>query len=145
MDKDHLLPVGPFTLWSYTDFADSRWQLGTDYIQLVQCTKPSGRFEEQMTGIFNPAGWGAFFRNATLFVKRAPVVPNAVYPDYGCNFELFTNRDFLELETLGPMVALESGEQATHPETWELHRDVAAGQDENWIRSTVVPLATTGQ
>lgn len=144
MDKDHLRPAGPFTLWSYTDFTDPRWRLGTDYIQLVQCSNPTGRFQEQMTGIFNPHGWGAYFRAGTLFVKRAPVIPNAVYPDYGCNFELFTNCDFLELETLGPMVVLKSGEQVTHPEVWELHHDVAAGEDENWIRSVVAALASEG-
>ena len=25
------------------------------------------------------------------------------YPDFGCSFETFTNADFLEMETLGPM------------------------------------------
>src|ERR1035437_5999117 len=28
MDKDHYLPVGAFGIWSFTDFADSRWVLG---------------------------------------------------------------------------------------------------------------------
>jgi hypothetical protein len=142
MDKEHLLPVGPFVLWSYTDFADSRWRLGTEYIQLLQSTNPTGRFEEQMTGIFNPCGWGAYFRGETVFVKRARPIANAVYPDYGCNFELFTNRDFLELETLGPLVVLKRGEQVTHSETWELFGQVSAGEDEDWIRSAIVPLAT---
>ena len=103
MDKDHFQSVGPLTLWSFTDFADSRWTLGTEYIQLRQQQSPTGRFQEQMTGIYNSAGWGAYFSHGTLFVKTAPVINGAAYPDFGCNFEVFTNPDFLELETLGPI------------------------------------------
>ena len=93
-----------------------------------------------MTGTFNPSGWGAYFVGDTLFVKRAPVIEKATYPDFGCNFELFANRDFLELETLGAMVVLRTGEQATHSETWQLFPNVGRGEDEKWIRSTILPL-----
>lgn len=140
MDKDHYLSVGPLTLWSFTDFADPRWRLGTEFIQLAQSTAAVGRFEEQMTGVFNPWGWGAYFVDNSLFVKRAPVINGASYPDCGCNFEVFTNREFLELETLGPKVILNPGEQVTHEETWQLFSDVSAGGDEDWIRSSIVPL-----
>ncbi len=142
MDKDHYLPVGPLTLWSFTDLADPRWRFGSEYIQLLQSANLAGRFEEQMTGIFNVAGWGAYFVNSTLFLKRTAVIYGATYPDFGCNFEIFTNREFLELETLGPKVALKSGEQVTHEETWQLFADVPDGEDENWIRSTILPLVT---
>jgi hypothetical protein len=142
MDQDHFQSVGPLTLWSFTDFADSRWMLGTEYIQLRQQQNPTGRFPEQMTGIYNPAGWGAYFLNGTLFVKRAPVIPGAAYPDFGCNFEVFTNPDFLELETLGPKVTLASEESTCHTESWTLFRNVPEGEDDAWIRSAVAPLAS---
>jgi hypothetical protein len=142
MDQNHFQSVGPLTLWSFTDFADSRWTLGTEYIQLRQQKNPTGRFQEQMTGIYNPAGWGAYFLNGTLFVKRAPVIPSAAYPDFGCNFEVFTNPDFLELETLGPKVTLGSGESICHTESWTLFRNVPGGEDDAWIRSAVAPLAS---
>ncbi len=93
-----------------------------------------------MTGILNPAGWGAYFTESTLFVKCAPVIEDAVYPDFGCNFEVFTNREFLELETLGPKAVLNAGEQVTHEERWQLFANVPAGEDEDWIRSVIVPL-----
>ena len=140
MDKEHYLPVGPLTLWSFTDLADPRWRFGTEFVQLLQSANRAGRFEEQMTGIFNPFGWGAYFVGSTLFVKRAPVIKGATYPDFGCNFEVFTNREFLELETLGPKVVLNPGEQVTHEESWQLFANVAAGDDEVWIRSTILPL-----
>jgi hypothetical protein len=128
MDKDHFQSVGPLTLWSFTDFADSRWILGTEYIQLQQQTNPTGRFPEQMTGIFNPSGWGAYFLNGTVFLKTAAVTTGAQYPDFGCNFEVFTNPDFLELESLGPKVQLGPGESARHTESWALFKDVPGGR-----------------
>jgi hypothetical protein len=143
MNKDHYLPVGPLTLWSFTDLADQRWRFGTEYIQLMQQSNPECRFEEQMTGIFNPAGWGAYSCKSSLFLKRAPVLPGATYPDFGCNFEVFTNLEFLELETLGPKVLLRPGEQVSHAESWQLFTDVSEGEDENWIKTTLLPLVNS--
>jgi len=140
MDSEHYQSVGPLTLWSFTDLADPRWRFGTDFIQLKQ-EKPRARFPEQMTGIFNPAGWGAYYSAGTVFIKRTDVVAGARYPDFGCNFEIFTNGDFLELESLSPITALKPGECARHTETWTLFRGVPAGEDDDWIRSAIVPLA----
>jgi len=140
MDKDHYLPVGVFALWSYTDFSDPRWTMGSSYIQLQQAGKPQGRFKEQMGGIYNACGWGAYFRRGLLFVKRAAIIPGAQYPDFGCNFEVFTNPDFIELETLGPLVELRPGEKAEHIEQWWLFPGVPSGEDDAWIDSAVLPL-----
>lgn len=146
MDKDHYLPVGVFAVWSYTDFSDERWNLGAEFVQLRQEANPAGRFREQMGGVFNPAGWGAHFRQGTLFVKRTRVTPDAQYPDGGCNFELFTNPEFLELETLGPLVELMPGETAEHAESWWLFGDVTDGDGEEWVREAVVPrVVRTGE
>jgi hypothetical protein len=141
MDAEHFQSVGPLTLWSFTDLADPRWILGTEFIQLRQDTHPTGRFPEQMTGIFNPAGWGAYFYGDALFVKRAAPIARAAYPDFGCNFEIFTNPEFLELETLAPKGELHPGESASHTEVWGLFRDVPAGEDDAWLQSVVAPKA----
>jgi len=140
MDKDHYLPVGVLGIWSFTDLADPRWVLGTTYIQLRHLSNPQGPFKEQMGGIYNSAGWGAYFRQSYLFVKRAAVIVDARYPDFGCNFEIFTNPDFLELETLGPLVELQPGEVVEHVERWWLFADVPGGEDDAWIDSAVLPL-----
>jgi hypothetical protein len=141
MDKDHYLSVGVFGIWSFTDLADPRWLLGTAYIQLRHLANPQGRFPEQMGGIYNSAGWGAYFRQGYVFVKRAEVISGARYPDFGCNFEVFTNPDFIELETLGPLVELRPGGVVEHVERWWLFADVPGGEDDAWIDSTVLPLA----
>jgi hypothetical protein len=140
MDKDHYLPVGAFGIWSFTDFADPRWIFGTSFIQLRQDANPSGRFREQMGGIYSPEGWGAYYRAGFLFVKRAAVIAGPVYPDFGCNFEVFTNPEFLELETLGPLVVLQPGEKVEHIERWWLFAGGPGGKDDSWIESTIVPL-----
>jgi hypothetical protein len=140
MDKDHYLPVGAFGIWSFTDFADPRWVFGTSFIQLRQDAKGCGRFREQMGGIYNPAGWGAYYRTGSLFIKRADVITGAAYPDFGCNFEVFTNPDFIELETLGPVIVLQPGEKVEHVERWWIFAEVPGGEDDAWIESTIVPL-----
>jgi hypothetical protein len=143
MDADHFQSVGPMTLWSFTDLADPRWIFGTEFIQLCQEVNLRGCFPEQMTGIFNPAGWGAYYANGTLFVKQATPLAKTRYPDFGCNFEVFTNPEFLELETLAPIVELSPGDSTSHTETWALFRDVPGGNNDAWIHSAVVPLAET--
>jgi hypothetical protein len=140
MDKDHYQSVGAFGIWSFTDFADPRWVFGTAFIQLRQLVHHSGRFPEQMGGIFNAAGWGAYFRNGYLFVKRSEVIGEATYPDFGCNFQVFTNHEFLELETLGPVIELRPDETAEHEERWRLFANVPTGEDDTWIESAIVPL-----
>jgi hypothetical protein len=144
MDKDHFQSVGPLALWSFTDLADPRWALGTEFVQLYQQSNPGSRFQEQMAGIFNPAGWGAYFVDEMLFIKQASVIPGATYPDFGCNFEVFTNPEFRELETLGARVRLGPGETSVHTERWTLFRDVAAGEGEEWVRRVVAPRAVSG-
>jgi len=139
MDKDHYLPVGVFGIWSFTDLADPRWVFGTSYVQLRQLANPQGRFKEQMGGIFNSAGWGAYFRNGYLFVKRAAVIGGARYPDFGCNFGVFRTPDFLELETLGPLVQLRPREVVEPVECWWLFSGVPGGDNDAWIDSAIVP------
>jgi hypothetical protein len=140
MSKQHLLPEGVIGLWSYTDLADTRWTLGTRYLQLTTEAAPHARFREQMIGLYNPSGWAAYFRNGHLFVKRAAVEPGRTYPDFGCNFETYTEPGFLELETLGPLRTLKPSETAEHIEHWWLYKDVPAGGDEAWIDQVVLPI-----
>lgn len=140
LSPSRLLPEGVFALWSYTNLADPRWKIGPKYVRLQQASNCQGVFTEQMGGIFNPFGWGAYFRHGHLFVKKADVKKQARYPDFGCNFEVFTDAHSLELETLGPLRNLEPGGTADHIEQWWLFEDITDGEDENWIDSVILPL-----
>ncbi len=145
MSSERLLPEGVFALWSYTDLADPRWKIGTKYIQLHQTSNISGTFQQQMGGIFNPLGWGAYFRRGHLFVKKADVENRAKYPDFGCNFEVYTDAYSLELETLGPIRSLQPGDTAEHTERWWLFKNIEAGEDENWIDAVILPAVQTAK
>ena len=58
-------------------------------------------------------------------MKRCDAVAApAAYPDFGSTFEIFTNADILELETLGPLTTLAPGQSVSHTERWSAHRDV---------------------
>ena len=57
-------------------------------------------------------------------MKRCRADPGKAYPDMGASFEMFTNAEVLELETLGPLTRLAPGAALEHVERWTLHRDV---------------------
>lgn len=124
---EDLPPSNPLIMWAFTDLADPRWRLSRKYLVLRQDpANPS----PQKLGAWNAKTWGAYLLNGELFIKKyeALAEPTA-YPDYGSCFETFTNADFLELETLGPLVRLAPGKSVTHTECWSLHRGV---QLRNW-------------
>jgi len=145
MSPNRLLPEGVLALWSYTDLSDPRWKMGTRYIQLQQARNCSGTFEQQMGGIFNSLGWGAYFRKGHLFIKKISVEKMARYPDFGCNFEIYTDAHSLELETLGPLRTLEPGDTAEHTEHWSLFKDIQGGEDESWIDSVILPVVQSAK
>jgi hypothetical protein len=60
-----------------------------------------------------------------LFLKSVPFIEGENYPDFGSNFETFTNAAFLELETLGPLKRLSEGEALTHTESWVVFSNVS--------------------
>jgi len=131
---------GPLVLWAYTDLTDARWKLLRQYLVLRQDPR---RATPQKMGSFCTRTWGAYYRQGELFVKRSRAQgPIAAYPDYGCSFETFTNADFLELETLGPIERLEPGESVSHTENWSAHRGVRLERfDDEELDRVVRPLA----
>jgi hypothetical protein len=117
-----LTPTNPLVMWAFTNLRDPRWCLLERYLVLRQDPRNS---VPQKLGSFHPHTWGAYLLNGELFVKQTEArgAP-ADYPDLGCSFETFTNADFLELETLGPLTVLEPGQAATHTERWTAFRGV---------------------
>ncbi len=116
-----LLPTNPLVMWAYTDFSDPRWRFTKKYLILRQ--DPQAK-EPQKAGLFHPDTWGAYLLGTDLFVKRSKADASRRYPDFGCSFEMFTNREMLELETLGPLAQVPPGGTIEHVEQWSLHRNV---------------------
>lgn len=132
-----LLPARPMTLWSYTNLADPRWQIGPKYIRLSTDTS---RKESQKVGVANKVGWAAYALGGTLFVKRIPYEEGATYPDFGSNTEVYTAADFLEVESLGPMRRLEPNQSTEHLERWTLFKNVQIGKSEQDVDAALRPV-----
>ena len=140
--SEYLLPARPLVLWHYTDLSDPRWTFGKKYIRLRSDEKLS---EPQKLGLLNKQGWAAYLRQQTLFVKHAPYIAGATYPDYGCNFETYTAGAFIEVESLAPLQRLEPGESAEHTERWFLFQGINIGATEESLDSVLTStLAQTG-
>ncbi len=131
-----LLPNQHIVLWPYTDLGDPRLTLGARAILLRQ----KAPTQPEKIGLSNPEGWAAYAVHGCLFVKRFAFDPKATYPDVGCNTEMFTNSDMLEVESLGPIVRLAAGRKVEHVEDWWLFRGVPAIRTERDVDKHVRPL-----
>jgi hypothetical protein len=56
-----------------------------------------------------------------LLVKRADHDESREYADMGASGQLYSQDEFTELETLGPLTDLAPGDAAEHHEDWEVH------------------------
>lgn len=111
-----LLPDCVLVLWPYTDTSDERWRWGRDFITLRQ----TPHSPPTKLGLRHRQGWVGYLMRSALFIKKVTFEDGATYPDFGCNFETFTNAQMLELETLSPLRTLAPGESVGHTEAWRL-------------------------
>lgn len=125
--------TNPLSMWAYTDLSDSRWKFTKKYLTLRQDPNNSNA---QKLGSFNVDTWAAYLLNGEAFVKRTKADPTKTYPDFGCSFETFTNNEFLEIETLGPMTKVQPEQMVEQVEQWGLYKNVkpAAITDEELTR-----------
>jgi hypothetical protein len=116
-DADGLLPNRRLVLWPYSRVTDPRLQLGDRLIRIHAEPAPANK-----VGYLSQHGWLAYWLDGTLFSTRFDPQPAASYPDLGCNVECYFDHRFIELETLGPLVRLEPGQETRHVEIWQLDR-----------------------
>lgn len=117
-----LYPTNPLVMWAFSNLSDHRWHYTRKYLMLHQ--DPTNA-EPTKLGSFNKNTWAAYSLGDGLFIKHYTAQDSPKnYPDFGCSFETFTNADFLELETLGPVQHLKPGESLQHVERWTLHKNV---------------------
>ncbi|HXM27449.1 MAG TPA: hypothetical protein VN957_15610 [Chthoniobacterales bacterium] len=107
------LPNRSLTLWPFTDLSDDRIRFGQRFIRFQQADRGPIKF-----GLRHTEKWAGYVLGDHLFLKTIPLIEGKQYPDLGSNFELFTNEEFLELESLGPYEAISPGETAKHTEIW---------------------------
>lgn len=131
-----LLPARPLVLWPYTNMADERFTWGEKFIVMRhRHGAPPTKF-----GARNTRGWAVYTRGEEVFLKRARFERDAEYPDFGSNFEFFTNDKMLEVETLAPLRPIEPGTVVEHVEEWFLFRREVPEEEEHFA-SVVEELA----
>ena len=115
VDAHGLLNNRILALWPYTQINDPRLVLRDDFILIHANANPS----RAKIGYYNPFGWLAYWLEGVLFRKTFDVSENGMYPDSGCNAEIYYDNNVIELETLGQLGRLEPGKSFFHAETWE--------------------------
>lgn len=133
---DKVLPARTLTLWGYTDMQDPRYTWGTKFVQL---RSDPAITTSQKVGFMNTPGWAAFARGDEVFLKRFAHDPRAQYADFGCNTEVYTNGDMLELETLGPLSKIAPGASVEHVERWYVFQ-AGLGDTEASLDAALAPL-----
>lgn len=136
-DRDGVQPNRALVLWPYTDLSRAGIHPGRDYVRVhvPQITEPF------KVGFANRRGWLAYHLDELLFVKFAAYQPAGAYLDQGASSQCYAARDFLELETLGPVVRLQPGESVWHRELWTVIPGVAAEAVEARLPELVAQLA----
>jgi hypothetical protein len=133
---DDLTPARPLVLWHFTRLSDPRFTWGDRLIQVREDASVDSR---QKFGLLNSRGWAAYELGGDVFLKTVPLLPNATYPDMGCNCEFFTMPGFLEIETLGPLVRIEPNAETVHVETWRLIHGLELPREEKPLVSALNP------
>jgi hypothetical protein len=112
-----LHPNRNLVIWPYSRLRDERLNLQDEWILI------HGRPDETALkiGNYNPYGWIAYAFEKVLFIKKFSPHPGNQYPDMGSNVELYVKDSCVELETLGVLSVLKSGDTIRHEEIWEVN------------------------
>ncbi|RLI02720.1 hypothetical protein DRO38_03615 [Candidatus Bathyarchaeota archaeon] len=116
VDEEGLLPDRHITIWPYTDLSDKRLTFTNDFIFIRQ--DPEVESPVKIGTMANPS-WTAYWVEGVAFVKEFQK-KEGEYPDFGCNVEVYTNANMLELETLSPLQTLEPNDTIRHTEIWRI-------------------------
>jgi hypothetical protein len=115
------LPNRELILWPFTDLTDGRYAYSEHFLRVTYLPeRPATKL-----GLKLPTGWVAYQNGDVIFAKHFIYDPAQPYPDRGSNFELFTNIEILELESLAPALPLAPGATREHVEHWTLHKTSA--------------------
>jgi hypothetical protein len=137
----NLEATNPLVMWAYTNLADPRWTFTRKYLILHQ---DPNNTEAQKIGMFNRDTWAAYVLNGEAFVKRTQADGSKTYPDFGCSFETFTNNEFLEVETVGPLTKVLPGQTVEQVEHWALFRDVEVKKlTDDELDRVILPLVSS--
>lgn len=144
-DRALLNDLRTINFWSYTDPQDRRYSVGDELFVIDQRkikssrkqARPGGSGDEGKVGVDTKQGWVAYHIDGLLYMKRFGHKSGQTYPDNGSTVEIYSCREFLECENLGPFVTLKPGDEIVYPEDWWLFQGVRMGESETAILKTV--------
>jgi hypothetical protein len=136
------LPARVLALWSYTRLSDPRWVFLDRFLLVKQ---DSAAVSPLKFGVSNRQQWCGYAKDGELFLKRFPWCEGMRYPDEGCNNEIFTNADMLEVESLGPLTLLQPGQAVEHQETWSHFQDFPMALEEPALQARLGPILEGGR
>lgn len=115
-DKKGYTPHRVVSLWSDTNLHDPR--LTFDKLGLTARHMPMDDYLK--LGLYCLDGKAVFENKGQRLTLLFDSEPLSMYPDNGCNFELYMCKEFMELETMGMNAHILPGESTSHTETWYL-------------------------
>ena len=123
-----VLPNGSIVTWPYTRLADDRLMLEAPILRIRAV---AGAATPCKIGVAGAVDWIAYRLGGAVLIKRVRYMAAATYPDLGASIQCYSGGEFIEIETLGPLVTLGPAETIHHVETWSLRAvDPRAGTDE---------------
>ncbi len=114
-----ILPNRLVSVWPYTDIHDERISISNKFITVSHDTN---REDALKLGTNNVLGWAAYCNQGYTLVKRYVHNAQAAYPDFGCSYETYVCKDYVEMETLSPLYSIEPGEGIRHVENLSLFK-----------------------
>lgn len=110
------LPNRALVLWPYSAVGDPRLILGDDIVRVRGVAGAPGRVK---IGTQRQRGWIAWRDGGTLLLVET-AEEAGTFGDMGASLQCYSCGDFVELETLGPVVTLAPGASVTHRQRWRL-------------------------
>ncbi len=137
-DSNPILPNRILAAWPYTDIHDERISSTNKFIMVRHDAQ---REEPLKIGTNDALGWAAYCSGGCTLVKRYVHNAQAAYPDFGCSYETYVCKDFVQMETLSPLYNLDPGEGIRHVENLSLFKtESACPTDENAIDQYIADL-----
>ncbi|MDR1002329.1 MAG: hypothetical protein LBL82_03545 [Oscillospiraceae bacterium] len=117
------LPDRIISVWPYAQLCDKRFRASSRYITLKQDVNAEGAFK---FGANILEGWTGYILGTQMFVKKfPPYIKGESYPDFGVNYESYTDKGALEVECLSPFKLIGKGESVSLTEQWFILENVA--------------------
>lgn len=111
-------PQRVISLWSNTNLGDPRLKFANDHL----CANYLPLNDYLKIGMYSNPGKAVFHNKGQKFELTFDAQSYDLYPDNGCNFELYMCKKFTELESLGTLTTIMPGQCATHSEYWHIEK-----------------------